>query len=68
MDRACKTHKEKRNAYRNFVGKPEVQKPLGRSRRQWEDNMKMNLKRERENEVVWTRLIWLRIGTNGGFL
>jgi hypothetical protein len=23
---------------------------------------------EREDEVVWTELIWLRIGTSGGFL
>jgi hypothetical protein len=29
--------------YRVLVGKPEGKRPLGRSRRRWEDNMKMNL-------------------------
>jgi hypothetical protein len=32
---------EKRNAYRNLVGKPEGKKPLGRPKRRWEDNIKM---------------------------
>ena len=30
------------NAYRVFVGKPESKKPLGRPRRGWEDNIKMD--------------------------
>jgi len=29
--------------YRFLVGKPEVRIPLGRSRRRWEDNVKMDL-------------------------
>jgi hypothetical protein len=33
----------KRNAYRIFVGKPEGKRPLGRQRRRWVDNIKMNL-------------------------
>jgi hypothetical protein len=33
---------EKRNAYR-LVGKPEVRRPLGRQRRRWLDNIKMDL-------------------------
>jgi hypothetical protein len=44
---ACSTHGEKRNAYRILVGKPEVKRPLGRPRRRWEDNIKMDL------EEVW---------------
>jgi hypothetical protein len=38
MGRACSTNGEKRNAYRILVGKPEGKRPLGRSRRRWEDN------------------------------
>jgi hypothetical protein len=34
---------EKRNAYRLLVGKPEEKRPLGRSRRRWVDNIKMDL-------------------------
>jgi hypothetical protein len=34
---------EKRNVYRLLVGKPEGKRPLGRLRRRWKDNIKMNL-------------------------
>jgi hypothetical protein len=34
---------EKRSAYRILVGRPEGRRPLGRSRRRWEDNIKMDL-------------------------
>jgi hypothetical protein len=34
---------EKRNVYRLLVGKPEGKRPLGRSRRRWINNIKMNL-------------------------
>jgi hypothetical protein len=34
---------EKRNAYRLFVGKPEGKRPLGRPRRRWVDNIRMDL-------------------------
>jgi hypothetical protein len=42
---------ETRNAYRILVGKPEGKRPLGRSTL------------EREDGMVWTGSIWLRIGT-----
>jgi hypothetical protein len=32
---------EKKNAYRILVGKPEGKRPLGRPRRTWMDNIKM---------------------------
>jgi hypothetical protein len=35
---------ERRGAYRALVGKPEGRKPLGRPRRRWEDNIKMDLR------------------------
>jgi hypothetical protein len=56
---------EKRNAYRILVGEPEGKRPLGRPRRKWVDNIKMDL-REREGGMVWIGLIGLRIGTSGG--
>jgi hypothetical protein len=53
---------EKRKAYRVFVVKPEGMRPLGRPRCRWVDNIKMDL---RSDEMEWTELIWLRIGTSG---
>jgi hypothetical protein len=43
MGGACSTNGEKRNAYRILVGKPEGRRPLGRPRRKWVDNIKMDL-------------------------
>jgi hypothetical protein len=39
---------EKRGVCRNLVGKPDGKRPLGRPRRKWEDNTKMDLQ-----EVGW---------------
>jgi hypothetical protein len=36
---------EKRNVYRILVGKLEGKRPLGRPRRRWENNIRMDLKR-----------------------
>jgi hypothetical protein len=57
---------EKRNVCRLLVGKPEGQRPLGRPRRRWIDNIKMDLLEI--GWVVWTGLVWLRIGTGGKVL
>jgi hypothetical protein len=35
---------EVRGAYNFLVGKPEGRRPLGRPRRRWEDNIKMDLR------------------------
>jgi hypothetical protein len=35
---------EKRNGYRILVGKPEGKRPLGRPRRGWVNNIKMDLR------------------------
>jgi hypothetical protein len=35
---------EKRNAYRILVGKPEGKRLTGKSRRRWEDNIKMDIR------------------------
>ena len=34
---------QSRNAYKVLVGKPEGKRPLGRPRRRWKDNIKMDL-------------------------
>jgi hypothetical protein len=41
---ACSTYRESRSVHRVLVGKPERKRPLGRPRRNWEDNIKMDLK------------------------
>jgi hypothetical protein len=46
------------------VGDPERKRQLGRPRRRCVDNIKMDL-REREDGVMWTGSIWLRIETSG---
>jgi hypothetical protein len=43
MGGACSTNGEKRNAYRLSVVKPEGRRPLGRPRRRWLDNIRMDL-------------------------
>jgi hypothetical protein len=43
MGGPCRTNGEKRNAYRLLVGKPEGKRPLGRPRRRWVDNIRMDL-------------------------
>ena len=35
---------QSRNTYRVLVGRPESKRPLGRPRRRWEDNIKMDLR------------------------
>ena len=45
-----------RNAYRVLVGKPEEKRSLGRSRRRWEDNNKMDLRQVGCDSGEWTDL------------
>jgi len=57
---------ERRGVYRVLMRKLEGKRPLTRTRRRWEDNMKMDLQ-----EVgcgVWSGSSWLRIGMVGGHL
>jgi hypothetical protein len=44
---------EKRNVYRLLVGKSEGKRPLGRLRRKWMDNIKMDLLEIGLNVVDW---------------
>jgi len=47
---------ERRGVYRILVGKPEGRKPLGRPRRKWEDNIKMDLQKVRCGGMEWIEL------------
>jgi hypothetical protein len=47
---------EKRNAYRLLVGKPEGKRPLGRPRRTWVDNIRMDLGEVGRGDVDWIGL------------
>ena len=55
---------EERGVYRVLVGKPEGRRPLGRPRRRWVDNIRMDL----QNVGIWTGVGWPRIETGGGRL
>jgi hypothetical protein len=52
---------EKRNAYRILVGKPEGKKPLGRPKRRWVDNIKMDLREREWDGVDWIDLAQDRV-------
>ena len=45
---------ERKGVYKVLVGKPEGKRPLGRPRRKWEDNIKMDLQ-----EVVCWGMDWI---------
>jgi hypothetical protein len=56
MGRACSTNGDEEECI--WVGKPEGKRPLGRPRRMWMDNIKMNLrqlpgKRSRHGDWLW---------------
>jgi hypothetical protein len=46
--------------YRVSVGKPEEKRLLGRPRRRWEDEIRMDLREI--GRGMWSGLNWLRIG------
>jgi hypothetical protein len=48
---------ECRGVYRNLVGKSEGKKPLGKPRRRWEDNIKMDLQEVGCEGMDWVDLI-----------
>jgi hypothetical protein len=44
------------NAYGVLAGKPEVERPLGRHRRRWKNNTKLDLREIRWGSMDWTTL------------
>jgi hypothetical protein len=57
---AYNTNREKRNAYRLLVGKPEGKKPIGRPRRRRVDNIRRDLV-----EVGWVNVDWIGLAQDG---
>ena len=47
---------EGRVVHKVLVGKPELKRPLGRPRRRWEDNIKMDLEEVRRGCGDWMEL------------
>jgi hypothetical protein len=45
-----------KNAYNILVGKSERKRPLGRPRRRWKDNIRMNLM-----EIAWKIVNWIHL-------
>ena len=56
MGWACSTHGERSGAYIVLVGKPEGKTPPERTRRRWEDNIKMNIQEEGCRVMDWIEL------------
>ena len=56
MGWACSAYGERRGVRRVLVGKPEVKRPLGRPRRNWEDNIKMDLQKVGCGSMDWIEL------------
>jgi hypothetical protein len=48
-----------RNVYRNLVGKFELKRLRGRTRRRWEDNIRMDLR-----EIGWEIVDWIRLNND----
>jgi hypothetical protein len=47
---------EERGVYRVLVGKPDGKRPLGRPRRRWEDNIKMDVQEVGQGRGDWMEL------------
>jgi hypothetical protein len=56
MGKACSTNGDKRIAYRVLVGKPEGKRLLGKPRRRWVDNIKIDLR-----DITWDVMDWIAL-------
>ena len=61
MGRACSRYEERRGAYSVVVGKHDRNRPLGRPRRRWKDNIKINLQ-----EVGCGGMEWMDLSQDRG--
>jgi hypothetical protein len=59
---------ERRGEYMVLVGETVGKEVLGRPRRRWEDNIKINLQAVGCGGRLWTGSSWLRMRTGGGHL
>jgi hypothetical protein len=53
---ARRAYGNRRGVYRDLVWKPEAKTPLGRTRRRWEDNIKMDLQEVECGGMDWVEL------------
>jgi hypothetical protein len=53
----CSMNGEKTNIYRILIGKPERNRPLGRSRRRLEDNIKTDLREIVSGGMDWIHMV-----------
>jgi hypothetical protein len=58
MGGARSTHGSDDNANKIWVGKSERNRPLGRHRRRWDDNIRMDLR-----EIGWEVVDWVQFGS-----
>ena len=56
MGGACSAYGDRRGVCRVLVGKPEGKRPLGRPRRRWDDNIKMDLQEVGCDDMDWIEL------------
>jgi len=56
MGRDVAWMRQRKGEYRVLVGKPEGKRPLGRPRRRWEDNIKMDLQKMGCGGMDWIEL------------
>jgi hypothetical protein len=61
MGRSCGTNGEKSNAYTVLVGGPEGKRPLGRPRRRWKDNIKID-----RRKIGWDGMDWILLAQGRG--
>jgi hypothetical protein len=57
----CGTHGEGRGIYRVLVERPDEKRPLGRPRRRWEDNIKLDLREIGFDGANWIQLAQDRV-------
>ena len=66
MGRSCSKNEKCRSVFKILASKPTGKRPLGRPRRRWEDNIRMDLEEiERLVSMRGIGLIRLRIGIIG---
>ena len=56
MGWACNAYGGKEIVYRVLVGEPVRKRPIGRPRRRWEDNIKIDLQEVRCGSMDWIEL------------
>jgi hypothetical protein len=59
--RHFRNKKRRRGMHKILVGNPEGKRPLGRPRRRWVDNIKMDLR-----EIGWDGMDWIDLAQNRG--